>query len=122
MRWRYTSLDRRLHRRWKAVLRERILTTVTCIMLGALASLAGCASRPPVDGPAELPTTLPPDPVPHEEPRSRYGNGPYYKVLGQRYEVMKSGTGYREQGVASWYGKKFHGKPTSSRETYDMYA
>jgi rare lipoprotein A len=60
--------------------------------------------------------------VPRQEPRSRFGNGPYYEVLGQRYEVMQTDTGYQEQGVASWYGKKFHGKRTSSQETYDMYA
>jgi rare lipoprotein A len=102
------------------VLRKRLLPAAACIVLGIL---AGCAGRPTTDGSAaQLPTSLPADPVPHQEPRSRYGNGPYYKVLGQRYEVMQSETGYSERGVASWYGKKFHGKPTSSRETYDMYA
>jgi rare lipoprotein A len=92
--------------------------------------VAGCASRQVADeATGSVPATgslpapvLPSDPLPREEPRSRYGNGPYYQVLGQRYEVMKTGTGYRERGVASWYGKKFHGKLTSSRETYDMYA
>ena len=39
-----------------------------------------------------------------------------------RYTVMNSSTGYRERGVASWYGKKFHGRSTSSGERYDMYA
>jgi rare lipoprotein A len=102
------------------VLRERVLLAAACFLVG---TLAGCASRPPTEGPAaQLPASLPTDPIPRQEPRSRYGNGPYYKVLGQRYEVMKSETGYNERGVASWYGKKFHGKPTSSRETYDMYA
>ena len=62
------------------------------------------------------------EPIPREEPRSRYGNGPFYEVLGHRYEVLSTGVGYRERGVASWYGQKFHGKPTSSREPYDMYA
>jgi rare lipoprotein A len=93
-----------------------------------LSFIAGCASRPSGDPgpgatlPTTLPTTPPPDPVPRQEPRSRYGNGPYYEVLGQRYEVLKTDTDYRERGVASWYGKKFHGKLTSSQETYDMYA
>ncbi|MEX2125634.1 MAG: septal ring lytic transglycosylase RlpA family protein [Woeseia sp.] len=83
----------------------------------------GCASRPGSDGPpSKRSATLPTDPTPHQEPRSRYGNGPYYEVLGHRYEVMTTGSGYHERGVASWYGKKFHGKPTSSREPYDMYA
>jgi rare lipoprotein A len=65
---------------------------------------------------------LPGDPVPRPEPRSRYGNGPVYEVLGETYRVMDSGTGYKERGVASWYGKKFHGRLTSNREPYDMYA
>jgi rare lipoprotein A len=87
---------------------------------GVLTLAAGCAGS---DGPAAGgPSTLPADPVPRQEPRSHYGNGPYYEVLGRRYEVMNTGAGYRERGVASWYGKKFHGKSTSSREPYDMYA
>jgi len=60
--------------------------------------------------------------TPRPEPRSRYGNGPVYEVLGKRYTVMPSSSGYRERGVASWYGKKFHGNLTSNREPYDMYA
>ena len=88
-----------------------------------LALAAGCASRGPIDSPPPQSTVTPPtEPIPSEEPRSRYGNGPFYEVLGHRYEVLSTGVGYRERGVASWYGKKFHGKPTSSREPYDMYA
>jgi len=88
--------------------------------------LAGCASRTPGDGPPRtgsvVPPHLPSDPIPRDEPRSRYGNGPIYEVYGKRYEVMQSNYGYSERGVASWYGKKFHGRPTSSQEPYDMYA
>lgn len=99
---------------------ERILLLGLAVWLSIV---AGCASPPAPDGPAaQVPSVVPLDPVPREEPRSRYGNGPYYQVLGRRYQVMSTGSGYRERGVASWYGKKFHGKPTSSRETYDMYA
>jgi rare lipoprotein A len=65
---------------------------------------------------------LPTDPTPREEPRSRYGNPRVYEVYGVRYEVMQSSYGYRERGVASWYGEKFHGRATSSQEPYDMYA
>lgn len=64
---------------------------------------------------------LPPDAVPRREPRSKYGNGPVYEVLGKRYTVMPSSKGYQERGVASWYGTKFHGNLTSNREVYDMY-
>lgn len=69
-----------------------------------------------------MPLSLPNDPTPRAEARSRYGNGPVYEVYGTRYEVLDSSYGFQEQGVASWYGKKFHGRPTSSREAYDMYA
>ena len=92
----------------------------------ALALAAGCAS---VDGPQEdgAPGRLPdvssiPDAVPRAEPRSARGNPPFYEVMGRRYYVMDDARGYREQGVASWYGTKFHGRSTSSGEPYDMYA
>lgn len=65
--------------------------------------------------------SLPPDAIPRPEPVSRYGNGPIYEVFGKRYTVMPTSAGYSERGVASWYGKKFHGRLTSNRETYDMY-
>ena len=45
-----------------------------------------------------------------------------YEVFGQRYEVLGSADGYRERGVASWYGPRFHGNPTASGEIYDMHA
>ena len=45
-----------------------------------------------------------------------------YEVNGQRYQPIPSATGYSEKGIASWYGKKFHGRKTSNGETYDMYA
>jgi rare lipoprotein A len=60
--------------------------------------------------------------VPKAEPRSRSGNPSSYTVLGRTYHVMSDSRGYKERGVASWYGTKFHGKRTSSGETYNMYA
>ncbi|WP_343162703.1 septal ring lytic transglycosylase RlpA family protein [Oleiagrimonas sp. C23AA] len=62
-----------------------------------------------------------PVPVPHAEPRSRYGNKSPYTVLGHTYRVLRSARGYDEKGIASWYGNKFHGYMTSSLEPYDMY-
>jgi rare lipoprotein A len=62
------------------------------------------------------------DAVPKPEPRSRSGNPSSYTVLGRTYHVMSDSRGYKEQGIASWYGTKFHGKRTSSGETYNMYA
>lgn len=87
-------------------------------------SLSACSAIPERDGP---PSRTDPAPrqdtrLPGPEPRSRYGNPEFYEVAGQRYFVMNSASGYRERGVASWYGSKFHGKRTSSGEPYDMYA
>lgn len=59
--------------------------------------------------------------VPKLEPRSRYGNHSPYEVRGKTYEVLSSGLGYEEEGLASWYGEKFSGKYTSTMETYDPY-
>ncbi|MBW8312047.1 MAG: septal ring lytic transglycosylase RlpA family protein [Rhizobium sp.] len=60
------------------------------------------------------------EPTPRREPPAAYGNRSPYTVLGKSYRVMPSADGYVERGVASWYGQKFHGRQTSSREVYDM--
>ncbi len=62
-----------------------------------------------------------PEPEVKAEPRSRYGNRSY-AVLGKRYHVLETADGYVEEGVASYYGRKFHGRRTSNQEVYDMYA
>jgi len=63
-----------------------------------------------------------PDARPRLEPRSKYGNPASYVVNGQRYYVIKTAKGFRQRGIASWYGSKFHGHRTSSGEPYNMYA
>ncbi|MES1944866.1 Six5 [Salinisphaera sp. PC39] len=106
--------------------------TPRLIPAAALAGLllAGCAADPTLkrlpqrDGPPEtaaVDVSEVPDAVPRDEPLSRYGNPDTYEVLGKRYDVMEDATDYRERGYASWYGRKFHGRRTSSGETYDMY-
>lgn len=55
-------------------------------------------------------------------PKSATGNMAQYTVFGKRYKVMDSAANFTEQGKASWYGDKFHGRKTSSGEIYDMYA
>ena len=62
-----------------------------------------------------------PEPEVRAEPRARTGNK-NYSVLGKRYQVLDSAADYVEQGGASYYGNKFHGRRTSSGEVYDMYA
>ncbi len=61
------------------------------------------------------------DAVPRNEPLSKSGNRPY-RIFGKFYYPMRSARGYRERGIASWYGKKFHGRRTASGERYDMAA
>jgi rare lipoprotein A len=99
---------------------------VPVLALGAL--VAGCVTSPP---PRELPTLPEPvaeespvDPVapPPRLPSPSPGNPPFYEVMGQRYHVLPDSDGYTEQGVASWYGREFHGRRTSNGEVYDMYA
>jgi rare lipoprotein A len=63
-----------------------------------------------------------PDAVPRHEPRARLGNPAFYEVLGQRYTILADSSGYLERGVASWYGRDFHGERTSTGEPYDMYS
>jgi len=61
------------------------------------------------------------DAEPRLEPLHRFANNPYM-VFGQQYVPFKTLAPYRQRGVGSWYGRKFHGQRTSSGETYDMYA
>ncbi len=61
-----------------------------------------------------------PEPVPRDEPLSRYGNRSPYTVLGQSYRVLERAEGYVERGTASWYGTKFNGRATSSGELYSI--
>ena len=86
--------------------------------------LSSCSSQPAPDAAPKSPpknSGLPADPVPRKEPRSRYGNPPVYEVFGIKYYVSDTSYGYKERGVASWYGTKFHGRATSSQEPYVMH-
>ncbi len=76
------------------------------------------------DGPGdEIPDNLDeiPDAQPRSEPLHRFANRPY-SVLGKSYVPETSVKPFRQRGVASWYGKKFHGQNTSIGEPYDMFA
>jgi rare lipoprotein A len=54
--------------------------------------------------------------------KSKRGNPSSYIVFGKRYHVLDSSDGFVQRGIASWYGTKFHGRPTSSGEVYNMHA
>jgi rare lipoprotein A len=76
------------------------------------------------DGPPErVPDNLAeiPDAVPIDEPFHRFANRPY-NVFGQTYVPVVNKEPKKERGIASWYGRKFHGQRTASGETYDMFA
>lgn len=119
--------------------------TLTLVALATVLSLAACSSTPPVqqasvpapakpaqksggyyldDGPEPNPPpnlAAVPDAVPRDEPLHRFANRAYV-ALGNSYTPMTSRRAFTEEGVASWYGRRFHGRKTASGEPYDMYA
>jgi rare lipoprotein A len=105
---------------------NRLKTLLLCAAAGLL--LASCAGEQAKDGEqADGPSTSGlraedvRDAVPRAEPLARYGNHSPYEVFGKKYHVLDSSQGYHKQGIASWYGSKFHGRRTSSGEPYDMH-
>ena len=77
------------------------------------------------DGPGESPPPnleLTPDAVPNDEPPLRTAANRPYVVFGRTYTPLPANAEFRQRGVGSWYGRKFHGQKTSSGEPYDMYA
>lgn len=103
---------------------KRLATLLVSVALAACGTVPRGGGYYLDDGPDAAPAvdvSKIPDAIPKHEPRAASGNKAY-TALGVRYTPMADARGYRERGVASWYGKKFHGRPTSSREPYDMYA
>ncbi len=75
------------------------------------------------DGPGDAPPEGlldTPDAEPRVEPYSTRGNRPYV-VFGKSYTPITDERPFKQRGIGSWYGKKFHGQKTSSGELYDMY-
>ncbi len=98
--------------------------SLTWLILASSLQLSGCAFHRDIADSAptrDINTADIPDAVPHHEPRSKQGNPAFYRVNGRTYHLLPSADNYTERGVASWYGTKFHGRATSSGETYDMY-
>lgn len=106
----------------------RLLRALSICLLCGLIAACGSGSRKgggyyKDDGPGDNPPAnldRVPDAVPRIEPLARGPNRPY-TALGKNFTPDTSGRPYRVQGRASWYGRKFHGKPTSNGERYDMY-
>jgi len=93
-----------------------VATTAAPEQTGSGGYLTG--DGPGADVPANLDDT--PDAVPKAEPLHRYANREY-TALGRVYKPLDAPGNYKELGIASWYGKKFHGQRTSIGEVYDMY-
>ena len=112
----------------------------TATLVGVITVLSGCASTPASktqtsgatrpgayykdDGPAaSTPSDLDqiPNAQPRDEPLHRFANRPY-NVFGVDYKPLTSLTALRQRGIASWYGRKFHGQKTANGEIYDMFA
>jgi len=113
------------------VLSSIVLVLGGCSSFNTRSSRSADPGLPPVksggyykdDGPgANPPANLAaiPDAVPRAEPPHRFANDPY-EVLGKTYTPIPVGRAYKESGGASWYGRRYHGKPTSTGEIYDMY-
>ncbi len=96
------------------------------LLLGlVLAGIFGCSTTPQMvekDGAGKaIDTSLIPNATPKPEIVTKAGNKSPYEVFGKTYWVLPSNRGYKESGVASWYGTKFHGRLTSNGEIYNMY-
>lgn len=98
--------------------------TLSAICLIGTLLLSGCSTHPmDTDGVPRkrFDVSHLPDAKPKVEPKSRGGNKSY-TVFRKRYHVLSSSKNFRQQGVASWYGRKWHGRKTANGETYNMYA
>ena len=98
-------------------------------VVAALILVAGCSTTPEKrpggyykdDGPGDAAKLASvPDAVPRAEPLHRYANRPY-EAMGRQYVPLTQVGVFKQRGTASWYGKRYHGSPTSSGEKYDMY-
>jgi len=103
------------------ILLTRFILFLSCLL--PLLWLTGCTSRVQ-DGPPNfyVDASKIPNAVPHHLPKSRYGNPSSYVVNGKRYYVLANAEGYSKRGIASWYGTKFNGRLTSTRQPYNMLA
>lgn len=89
------------------MIHQKIRKRVIAIFPVLLFLFQACAYSPPT--PSQLP---PPKPKGHPKP---------YRVYGKWYRPIPDANGFSQDGIASWYGKKFHGRKTSNGEIYNMY-
>ena len=94
---------------------RRVRRALACSVLLSSTLLAGWTANAQPERPRASAAKAPPRTV------AARSSPPSYAVLGKHYRVLASSEGYRESGVASWYGHPFDGRPTSSGEMYDMH-
>lgn len=102
-----------------------VLTVMVIVLLNACSSSAPSTSRYSQKHDS-IPSRLPTadelvEPEPSFEAPSRQGNRTY-SLFGNTWHILDDVSDFSQEGVASWYGEKFHGHLTSNGETYDMYA
>ncbi len=95
----------------KAILRSLTLLSLTSLFLSACTFGVPIGTTGVHQGVSKIQTTK----------KSKLGNPTSYVVFGKRYYVLGNAHGFVERGTASWYGKKFHGRKTSSGEIYNMH-
>ena len=108
-------------------MKKKISLTLSLILLSLVVTACSTSSGRYQQKNDSKPTRIPTkselvDITPRAEPHSRGGNKSQYQVLGKTYSVLKSAESFSQTGIASWYGKKFHGHLTSNGEIYNMYA
>ncbi len=112
-----------MDRTQRLVLVATVWVASSCTMIGSRRVSGPSVPSPGGDVSAEDLAAVEaiPDAIPRAEPPSRTGNMAQYEQSGGIYTVLDTSEGYDERGIASWYGEPFHGRQTSSGETYDMY-
>ena len=101
--------------------KQLIIITLVSLFLSACSSSSSRYSMRHDAAPLRAPTELEmQDAIVTKVIKSASTTRPY-EVLGKRYTPMLDETGYSETGIASWYGRKFHGYHTSNGEVYDMF-
>jgi rare lipoprotein A len=104
---------------WMAVLRGQVLGILATLLLAL--SMTGCATTGQDSGVGNT-ASQSDQAVPQDASSPPTKSPSSYVVKGKRYFVKKDAAGFVEKGTASWYGKRFHGRSTSSGEQYDMHA
>ena len=95
--------------------RQMFAAAVVCLLTAGGCTIVGYPAPVPTPAPGDAGRVVADVPSAGAPPRT-------YEIFEQRYTTLATSRGYRETGIASWYGEPFHGRPTASGEIFDMYA